>query len=427
MKRTDLRKLAGLIVVGTLGWAEFVHADTVTDWNEIALGTVAAQRPGPVGMLDVALIQAAVHDAVQAIDRRFEPFYAEVPGASGSLSAAAAAAAHGVLVRFYPAAAASLDVTYADYLASNGLDGDPGLEVGDQVAALIAQLRRPVLPPLEPPFIGGTAPGEWRPTNSFLGNPPAPAPFSPMFAPWMGSLEPFTITGPSRFRAPPPPALTSDAYTRDYNEVKRLGSLDSTERTAAQTDLAYFYSENFITQWNRTLRGIATGYVRKIGSSARLFALANLAGADAVITAWDSKKFYNYWRPLTAIHEAADDGNPDTAPDPAWQPLVNTPNYPDYTSGANNLTGAMTTTLALYFNRDRLTFDITSVAPLAVTKTRTYRRISDVANDVVEARMLLGIHFRTADVAAREQGTRVATWTYGHYLRPVRGAQGRGN
>ena len=315
------------------------------DWNEIAQQAIAAGRPGPIGAMDSALVQVAVHDAVQAIDRRFEPYHVEVKRAHGSRSAAAAAAAHGVLVGMYPAQAATLDATYFNYLAAHGLTDDPGLLVGEQVAAGILPLRRTDPVPLPPPFTGGTGIGQWRPTPSFIGNPPAPPSGAPMAVHWMAGFDPFTLTSPTRFRADPPPAVTSERYRKDYDEVKKLGSFGSTDRTPQQKDIAYFYSENFLAQWNRALRGIATKHLRRTGDSARLFALANLSVADAVITSWDSKKFYSFWRPITAINEGDNDGNPKTAGDPTWQPLINNPNYPDYTSGANNVTGAMTRTL----------------------------------------------------------------------------------
>lgn len=412
-------RLAGLILCGFLGFAGSARADAVVDWNEIAQQAIAVGRPGPPSSLDSALVQIAVHDAVQALDKRYEPYHVEIKGAHGSRSAAVAAAAHDVLVGLYPAQAASLDAAYFNYLASKGLGNDPGLVVGQKAAAGILPLARRTPNPPPPPFVGGTAVGMWRPTNSFLGNPPAPPPFSPMLAPWLATMDPFTLTSPTRFRAEPPPALTSERYRRDYEEVRRLGSFASTERTPAQTDIAHFYSENFFTQWNRALRGIANQHVHRIGDSARLFALANMAVADAVITSWDSKLHYVFWRPLTAIQEGDNDGNPYTVGDPAWQPLINNPNYPDYTSGANAVTGAMTRTLALFFGTDRLTFDVTSVAPQAMQKTRTYHRFSDAAQDVVDARVYLGIHFRFADTAARKQGQRVAEWVSGHYLLPL--------
>jgi hypothetical protein len=139
-----------------------------------------------------------------------------------------------------------------------------------------------------------------------------------------------------------------------------------------------------------------------------------------LISSWDSKLHYVFWRPVTAIVEADDDGNPETAADASWQPLINTPPYPDYTSGANNVSGAMTRTLQLFFDTDRMTFEVTSLVPEAKRKTRTYRRFSDAADDMVEARILLGIHFRFADTAGRKQAQRVADWTFNHYLLPLR-------
>jgi hypothetical protein len=152
---------------------------------------------------------------------------------------------------------------------------------------------------------------------------------------------------------------------------------------------------------------------------ARLLALANLATADAVITSWDSKLYYNFWRPLTAIREGDNDTNHHTVGDPTWQSLINNPPYPDYTSGANNVTGAMTRILELFFGTDNMTFLLTTAVPQAVQKTRTYTRFSDAAQDVEDARILLGIHFRSADTAARKQGRQVAKWAFKHVLRPI--------
>jgi len=414
-----MKRFAGLMLCGLLGGAGPACADAVVDWNQITVDAVTVGRPGPIGLVDIALVHIAVHDAVQAIEGRFEPYHFEVDRAYGRRSAAVAAAAHDVLVGMYPAQAATLDPLYYTYLADHGLSSDPGLAVGQQAAANILPLRRANPNPLPPPFIGGNNVGQWRPTPSFLGNPPVPAPFSPMAVPWMASFDPFTLTSPARFRPEPPPALTSERYTRDFNEVKAFGALASKARSAEQTDLAYFYSGNIPAQWNSALRGIATRYLRRTGDSARLFALANMATADAIISSWDSKVHYAFWRPVTAIVEAESDGNPQTAADASWQPLINNPNYPDYTSGANNVAGAMTRTLELFFGTDRVTFDVTTAVPQAVRKTRTYRRFSDAAADMVEARMLLGIHFRFADTAGRTQGRHVADWTVNHYLTAI--------
>jgi hypothetical protein len=416
---TTMKGLAAASLLALMGTAGPVCADAVTDWNEITLAAVSTGRPGPIGSLDTALVQIAVHDAVQSIERRFEPYHVEIKGAKGSRSAAVAAAAHDVLVSIYPTQAANLEASYQTYLANNGLVGDPGLAVGQQVAASILPLRRTNPDPLPPAFVGGNEIGQWRPTDSVLGTPPGPpAPFSPMATPWMGSMDPFTLTSPRRFRADPPPALASERYRRDYDEVKALGALIGSSRTPAQTDLAYFYNDNFFAQWNRALRAISTKHVNRIGDSARLFALANVAVADSIITSWDAKKHYAFWRPVTAIREGANDGNPLTTADPNWQPLINTPNYPDYTSGANSVTTAMTRSLALFFGRDKMTFEVTSDAPNVVQRTRVYERFSDAARDVVDARVYLGIHFRFADTEARKQAIKVADWTFNHFLVP---------
>lgn len=403
-----LHRLVSVVALGLL--AGPVAADAVTDWNEIAILAVAAGRAGPVGQVDLALVQAAVHDAIQAYEKRFEPYYAEVKPA-GSKVAAAVAAAHGVLVGFYAGQpqVATLDATYATYLADKGLTGDPGVAVGEAVAALYLPLRRLDPNPPLPPFIGGTGIGEWRPI----------APQTAMAFVQLGSFHPVTLTGPARFRAPPQPDVTSNRYTTDYNEVKAKGAAVNSTRTPEQTDIAYFWSDNFGVQFNRAIQGLAAKHVSKIGDRARLFALANLAGADALITAWDSKKYFNFWRPQTAIQEGDFDGNPNTAGDLAWTSLIPNPPYPDYTSGANNITGAMMHALSLYFGNDNMSIKVTSAAPLAVKKTRTYSSFSAVARAVVNARVWLGIHFRFADTAARTQGQKVAEHVIDHFLLPV--------
>jgi hypothetical protein len=398
----------------SLGAAVPALADPVTHWNDITWRAVTIGRPGPVGFLDAALAHLAIHDAVQAFEGRYEPYKVAIPGATGSPVAAVAAAAHGVLVGLYPGQAAALDADLNAFLTANGLHGNPGLVVGLQAAEALLTEYRPAI--TLPAFTGSTEPGQWRPTPAYL--PPPPAPFAPMAFLYLAYTKPFTMLRPSQFRPQPPPPMTSERYRRDYDEVKALGSDVSTARTDAQTDLAHFWSENFLTQWNRALRAIVDDHPLPLGDSARLFALANMAAADGTITGWESKRHFNFWRPVTAIQEADTDGNPRTEADPAWHPLVNTPPYQDYTSGANILTGVMTSMLQQFFGTDDFEFVVTSNAPLATTRTRTYLRFSDAAQEVVDARVLLGIHFRFADEEARRQGSRVAHWAFMKFLRP---------
>ena len=421
---TGVRKLAGLVVCGCLVWAP-AAADPVVDWNAITLqviGGAVPPRPGPSGVLDIAIVHIAVHDAVQAFEHRFEPYGSHIRHASGSRAAAVAAAAHDVLLARFPAQATLINDAYDAYLSSRGLaSNNPGVFVGQAAAADILSRRAgdgsfPVPPPI---FNGGTGPGEWRPTESFLPGPPPS--FSAMAAPWLGAVTPFTKKFSEQFRPGPPPPLTSNRYTRDFNEVKALGARFNSARTSDQTDLAHFYDDNLPALWHRTLRGIALARRLGLGDSARLFALASIASADAVMTSWDSKSRFNFWRPLTAIREGNTDGNPATAGDPAWQPMINTPPYPDYTSGANNLSGSMTRVLQLFFRTDRMAFSVTSNNAVAVLNPRLYQRFSDMADDMVEVRIYHGIHFRTADVVGRRQGRLVATQAFRHFLRPVHG------
>jgi hypothetical protein len=204
-------------------------------------------------------------------------------------------------------------------------------------------------------------------------------------------------------------------------------ALTELTRTPEQTILAYFWTDtNFIAQWHRALRAIVETHVPDIGDRARLFALASLAVADAFITSWESKLHFNFWRPVTAIQEGEFDGNPKTDGDPDWQPLLNTPPYPDYTSGANNLSGAITRTLALFFGTDDFDFTITSNSPNLTdpaTRARNYSNFSQAAEEVVEVRILHGAHFRSADEDARQQGGRVAHWVFHHFLEPVHAPQ----
>jgi len=454
MKKKPL--LAAVLVVVCCAFfspARSATVDPVVYWNGVAEAAfaraVAAGRPGQIGGLDFAMVHIAVHDAVQAFEKRFQPYHVPaIPRPSGGSPAAAVAkAAHDVLVNLYPAQATlplpavGLDATYEMFLAANSLMAtDPGVFVGQRAALDIINQRAldGRFPPLDPRpcgpgvgvnciFRGGTGPGEWRPTESFNlppgavpPTPPGPPPSNaPMAVVWLASVTPFTLTSPQQFRPDPPPSLTSREYTRNFDEVKALGSLTGSSRTPEQTDLAYFYADNFVLLWNRALNRIAADHIHTTGDAARFFALVYLAAGDAGITAWDSKKFFNFWRPLTAVREAAGDGNPQTAADANWKPLINTPNYPDYTSGANNLTGSVTRMLRLFFRSDRMTFTINSNYPLAQVNTRSYTRFSDAAKDVVNVRIYQGIHFRFADAVARRQGSQVANWAFKHFLRPI--------
>jgi len=414
MSRARTHLLGCAILAVCLRQATPAFADVVTDWNAIAVTvTNTGNRPAPAWILDVAMVQLAVHDAIQAYQGRFESYNTRVEGASGSPVAAAATAARDVLVNRFPSQTGAIQTMYLDYFSANGLLlTDAGVAVGQQAALLIIARRAsdgsyPANPEV---FTGGTAPGEWRPTQ--------PAFNVPMLAPWFGDVEPFALRPKDNLLPePPPPNLKSGNYARAYNEVKSFGARTNSLRSQEQTDLAIFYSGNFLIQLNGVVRNVASTNLNDIGDSARLLALANVAAADALISTWHNKRLYAFWRPSTAIAEGDNDGNHNTDGDPTWLPFFNDPPYPDYTSGANSFTGAVMRTLRRFFEDDFIMFTVTTT--VAGVPPRTYTRFSDMSDDVVEARILMGIHFRFADTVARRQGFQSADWAFSHILRPV--------
>jgi hypothetical protein len=264
----------------------------------------------------------------------------------------------------------------------------------------------------------GTAPGAWRPT------PPAGA-LDP--APWIGNVRPFLVPSAQWLRTDGPNALTSRAYTRDFNEIKSVGALHSTTRTADQTDAAIFWQEPIFALFNRIFRTLAADRQLGLADSARLFAVTDLAAADAAIGCWNDKYHWNFWRPVTAIREAAGDGNPATQADPAWLPLFDpatpvaappalvTPPFPDHPSGHNCAAGAIVPALRRFFGTDHVPFSATSAKS---GTTRSFTRLSDVLREMINARVWAGIHFRTADVQGAELGAKVARYEHRHYFQP---------
>jgi hypothetical protein len=413
MKRNLLFQFFILFCV-LLSWIGFAGADAVSDWNAIATQAAAtAGRTPPVVLLDLAMLHTAIHDAVQAYEGRFKHYCTAISNADGSPVAATAKAAHDVLVSRFPAQALALDATYSTYLADNGLsENDLGVHVGQLAAECIITLRANdgSFPPNQDPFLGGTDPGVWRPT------PPA---FAPGAFPWLGAVTLFALESTDLCDAVAPPKLSSGRYTQEYNEVKRLGSITSTERTPEQTDMANFWSDNPVQLWARLLRNLAEAHLDNLGDSARMFALTYLSNSDAAICSWESKYDYVYWRPVTAIQEGDNDGNPNTVGDPTWLPLLNSPPYPEYTSGANSVSGSTTRTLHRFFGTNHMEFTLTSNFAPTIDKERDYTKFSDAAGEVVEVRILQGIHFRSADKIARKQGNKVADYVFENLLRPI--------
>jgi hypothetical protein len=420
MRKLLFPACAALLCASTAG------ADVISDWNIQTGQRVAASVPprrGPSPVIDFAMVHLAMHDAVQAFEKRYQPYCTQITGAAGSPVAAASKAARDVLVGLFPAQMMAIDDAYTSLNAtyvSQGLmvAGDQGAIAGARAAACILDRRLAAdnaKRSTPDTFMGSMDVGAWRPTVMVNGQPIA------MAAEFLATMTPFAMKDADQFRtANHAPHLQSGAYAKAYNEVKEKGASDATghTRTAEETATARFFADAPANYWNRLQRELVASQSLDLSDSARMFALVAMATADALIACWDTKIHHNVWRPVTAIREGDDDGNPATEGDPAWTSFFNAPNYSDYTSGANNVSAATTTILEHLFG-DKVDFTLHSTVVGAVP--RTYSRFSDVASDVVDARIFMGIHFRFADTNALRQGTHVADWTFSHYLRPIGG------
>ena len=387
----------------------------ISEWNEIAVTTLLGDTTKQLveDFLYMGFVQAAVYDAVVGVEGRYAPyrFHAHAPHGT-SAQAAAVAAAHKVLVTYVPSAQASLDTAYAASLAKlpDGKAKTRGIAFGIRAADNLIRLRANDgrNAPIE--FTQPPAPGVWRPT------PPG---FLPMSAPWMGFVTPLLVRSATQFAPPPPPTLTSARYTRDFNEVKALGSATSTERTAVQTSTALFFSGNALIQYNTALRDQVTVRHLDIVETARMFAAIDMSLADAEISVWHAKYVYGFWRPITAINLADTDGNPATLADPTWVPLLTTPPYPEYPSGYNVVNSTVSHGLEDLFRTRQLQLTLISTAVPGVV--RHYDSGRALRRDVIDARVWLGIHFRFADTASRDLGRRLTDWSLDHYFQPVHG------
>ena len=438
------KRLAGLSVVALVAAIGFVPTATAIEgsptnmvlvWNENAVNVIGQPAtntpPGlgqgpPLAALHIAMVQGAIYDAVNAIDGGHKPY---LPGLSApstaSQAAAVAQAGHDVLFGITPAANTAVRVRIDAMLTASLALIDPGqaktdgIEIGaDAAAAMLAARTGDGRTDVEP-FVPSNDLGKWR-----LG-PPLNANVQGQFA----TVRPLTLKSPDQFPTSGPPAITSAQYAAEFNEVKALGAQVGSSRTPAQTLMAGFYTANPLFYYNAGLRVIATEEGLSTSEQARLFVKTSMAGADALISCWNNKKLWSAWRPATAIHEAANDGNPLTEPDANWTSLFAVPGYPDEPSGYNCYTGGFWQSARFFFGTDRFAFSLTSPGvpenpaagnPIGVPgSTRTYARFTDVIRDTINGRILNGFHFRTADVHGAWIGKKTAQWIDRHYFGPV--------
>jgi PAP2 superfamily len=388
------------------------RADTVTEWNLNATNAliVSAAQPPQVSVPHLAMVHGAVYDAVNAIDGGHEGYLisSRLARPSDSIDAAAATAAYRVLVHLVPAQQATLEARYAASLGAiaDGSSKARGIAVGEAAAAAMIAARTDDGRFGSFRFPVGAEPGVWRPVLPAFVNDPAA---------WLKDVRPFLIEHSSQFRSEGPLELTSRRYAREFNEVKALGSANSTARTADQTHAARYWAENPPATWSRVFRTLSAQQGLTLVENARLYAMLYMTAADALIAVWDDKAHRPFWRPITAIREAGTDGNPRTQPEAGWLPLIANPPYPEHPSGHTGLSGSIVKTLRQFFGTDKVAWSDTNNAGL----TRSFTRLSQAIDEIVDARVWSGIHFRTADEQGERIGKQVARYRQARYFQPT--------
>jgi hypothetical protein len=388
--------------------------DQVLVWNQHAIDEVIATQ-GAGALQYLAPVHGAMYDAVNAIEGGYQP-YLTAPSAEPTYSedAAAATAAYQVLLWLLPGRATQLAGYYDDSLAAipDGPEEQGGIEVGMAAARAMIDRRhddgRPGTPSFTTQsFTTGSDPGDWRPF--------AAGPAGNNFK-WIGDMDPWLVPDPSRFATDGPLALEGAAYATEFDQVRSLGAVNSTTRTAEQTSMALFWADNAFAMWTRIFRQLSESQDLSVAENARLFAMAYLTAGDAQIACFQDKERWHFWRPQTAIRLAEEDRNPDTLADPNWTPLLANPPYPDHPSGHNCVSSAIVETLRDFFGTNRMTFSATH-STLGIT--RTFTSFSQAIAEIRLARVYGGIHFMTADAKGAALGKQVARYREAHYFQSV--------
>src|SRR5262245_29588801 len=413
-RRARLGLLAAAVALVAFLVPAQARADTITTWNANTNAAItAAGQDTRVGTLHFAMVHGAMYDAVNAIGGGHEGYLLSSRLATpfDSKDAAAATAAYRVLLNIFPAQKPVLDAQYAASLAGipDGTSKARGIAVGEAAGAAMIAARTADGRFGTPGFDVGLGAGEWRPVLPAFVNDPAA---------WLKDVKPFLVESSSQFPADEPYDLESPKYAKEFNEVKEIGSATSATRTADQTDASRYWAADPVRTWNRIVTNLSTQHGLSLDQNARLFAMVYLADADTFVNLWDSKAHWVFWRPITAIREAGGDGNPRTAPDPAWLPLIATPPYPDHPSGLSGVGGVVTSTLAEFFGTDKIA--VTDTNP-GNGITRSWSRLSEIVDEIVEARVWSGIHFHHADESGRKVGEEIAKYSAKNYFQPVKG------
>jgi membrane-associated phospholipid phosphatase len=395
---------SALLVPALMLWGAVLTAQAglVAEWNSALLEVIRTETVAPpLAARNLAMVHAAMFDAVNSIVRSHQPFRWDVPAPAGaSAEAAALGAAHEVSVNLCVGQRGRFDTLLNRWLENlpSGAKRDDGLALGRAIGRKMIEWRAADGASTTTPYIPRFEPGQWLRT--------APH-FRPPEMPHWADLMPFAMTNRAQFRPPGPPALSSARYAADFNQVKSLGAVNSATRTAEQTEIARFWSDFSYTvtppgHWNEIAREIAKQRNDSLVENARLFALLNVGLADAAIVAWDAKFHFNSWRPVTAIQEADRDNNPNTAADPGWEPLLSTPPFPEYISGHSAFSGVAAEILTQFTGSDATSFTVTSDTLPGVI--RSFHSFAGAAEEIGMSRIYGGIHFLSADLDGRAAG-----------------------
>jgi PAP2 superfamily len=400
---------SGLVSLAILIAPLLCSADAVTEWNEKAIAASAQAKQLPAAASrTVAIVHTAMFDAINSIERRYSPYKFQVAAPSGSSAeAAGVSAAHAVLLKLFPEQKADLDAAFNASVAKipDGTGKTGGISVGEEVASKILALRA---------SDGADAVNVYRPVTSpgvFI------TPALPISTQW-GNMTPWVMERSAQFRPAVPPALTSSLWASDYNELKDLGNKKSTNRTPEQTDIARFWILAGPASWEPIVRHLAATPGRTLIQNARLFALVELATADAYISVFDAKYAFQFWRPITAIRNGDIDGNDATTRVADWEPTIDTPPHPEYPCAHCITSAAARAVLESEFGAGTIPV-FTMTSPTAPGVTRNWTSVKDWADEISAARIYGGIHYRNSTVVGQAMGKQIGELTVQNFLKPI--------
>jgi hypothetical protein len=397
-----------LCLFAALAACTVARADVVSDWNEVAVARlVAARQLPPDGARALAMMHVAMFDAINAIQPRYTPyaFKGKAP-AGASAEAAGAAAARAVLLKIYPDQKDAIEKAYAASLDGipDGAGKTSGIALGEQVGSECVAMRA---------NDGVDTPFAYRPMTSAGVYVPTMIPASPNWP----NVKPFFLRDAAQFRPGPPPTLKSAEWARDYNEIRQLGGRQNSSRNAEQTEVARFWAVTGVPSWNPIVRALVASSRMSLVDNARIFALVNMAATDAFVSVFDAKYAYNLWRPITAIRNGDMHGNGAIARDAGWLPLIDTPMHPEYPCAHCISSSAVATVLASQFAGKRFAISMTS--PTAPGVTRKWERLEDYAQEVNDARVWAGVHYRFSTLVGADMGRKIAELAVREYMKPL--------